>query len=72
MKLQHSVASLSLLAMSVLAYSSENTSDVQMVHLAFHGGPASYRMAMPANGHIFKTGSFLRRRPGLQSCVTNR
>lgn len=29
--------------------------DVQTVHLTFHGGPAQYSMAFPADGQIYPT-----------------
>jgi hypothetical protein len=29
--------------------------DVQTVHLTFHGGPAQYDMAFPADGNIYPT-----------------
>ncbi|KAI1134259.1 hypothetical protein F5Y05DRAFT_422827 [Hypoxylon sp. FL0543] len=29
--------------------------DVQVAHLTFHGGPASYQLAVPADGSVVKT-----------------
>lgn len=29
--------------------------DVQTVHLIFHGGPAQYEMAFPADGNLYPT-----------------
>jgi len=30
--------------------------DAQIVHLVFHGGPASYNMTIPADGQVYPTG----------------
>jgi hypothetical protein len=48
--------------------------DVQTVHLTFHGGPAQYDMAFPADGNVYPTSespfSVLSSLPFI-SCITN-
>ncbi|WYZ42477.1 hypothetical protein EsH8_VI_000176 [Colletotrichum jinshuiense] len=43
------------LAPSSLAHPLEERDEVQTVHLTFHGGPASYDLAIPANGQVYPT-----------------
>jgi hypothetical protein len=45
---------LGLLA-SASAIPLEERDDVQTVHLTFHGGPAEYSMAIPADGTVYPT-----------------
>lgn len=33
----------------------EERDDVQIVHLNFHGGPANYTLAIPADGSVHET-----------------
>jgi hypothetical protein len=43
------------LTATTLAHPLESRDNVQTVHLTFHGGPASYQLAIPANGQKFST-----------------
>jgi hypothetical protein len=47
-------SALGLLA-SVSAVPIEERDDAQTVHLTFHGGPATYSMAFPADGTVYPT-----------------
>ncbi|KAK4153251.1 hypothetical protein C8A00DRAFT_43814 [Chaetomidium leptoderma] len=47
-------SALSLLA-SASAIPMEQRDDVQTVHLTFHGGPAEYSLAIPADGSVHAT-----------------
>lgn len=49
-------ATLALLGLAAASPLQER--DVQTVHLTFHGGPASYSMAFPADGKVYKTSMF--------------
>lgn len=49
-----SLVTLSLLA-GAMALPSKDTRDVQTAHLTFHGGPASYELAVPADGTEIQT-----------------
>ncbi|KAL2016604.1 hypothetical protein VTK56DRAFT_3261 [Thermocarpiscus australiensis] len=48
-------SALGLLAASVSAMPLDERDDVQTVHLTFHGGPAQYTMAFPADGNVYPT-----------------
>lgn len=48
------LVTLSLLA-GAMARPSKDTRDVQTAHLTFHGGPASYELAVPADGTEIQT-----------------
>jgi hypothetical protein len=51
-----SLVTLSLLAgAGAMARPSKDTRDVQTAHLTFHGGPASYELAVPADGTEIQT-----------------
>lgn len=49
----------SLLSLGLVATSGaqalEPRADVQTVHLTFHGGPAQYSLAIPADGQVYQT-----------------
>ncbi|KAK7754541.1 hypothetical protein SLS62_003562 [Diatrype stigma] len=46
----------SVLAMAATAFSSPiEDPQVQVAHLTFHGGPASYELAVPADGTVVQT-----------------
>lgn len=52
MKFLHS----SVLAMAATAFSNPiEDRQVQVAHLTFHGGPASYELAVPADGTVVQT-----------------
>lgn len=52
MKFLHS----SVLAMAATVFSSPiEDRQVQVAHLTFHGGPASYELAVPADGTVVQT-----------------
>lgn len=45
-----------ILAMATVALSSPlEEREVQVAHLTFHGGPASYELAVPADGTVVQT-----------------
>ncbi|OLN96244.1 hypothetical protein CCHL11_04459 [Colletotrichum chlorophyti] len=48
------LATLSL-ALPSLSHPLEERDGVQTVHLTFHGGPASYELAIPADGQVYQT-----------------
>ena len=52
-------AALSVLGLVVATPAPLQERDVQTVHLTFHGGPASYSMAFPADGKVYQTSMFL-------------
>jgi hypothetical protein len=56
MKFTSIAAGLGLVVAAVAAPVEER--DVQTVHLTFHGGPASYDIALPADGNIYPTSMF--------------
>lgn len=43
------------LVLPALGHPLEERDDVQTVHLTFHGGPASYDLAIPADGNTYPT-----------------
>ena len=51
-------AALSVLGLVVATPAPLQERDVQTVHLTFHGGPASYSMAFPADGKVYQTSMF--------------
>lgn len=56
MKFSASILGLSLASVTLAVPAHlESRDDVQTVHLTFHGGPASYELAIPANGEVFQT-----------------
>ena len=47
---------LSLAAAAVASpFDLESRQSVQVAHLTFHGGPASYELAVPADGSVIQT-----------------
>jgi len=48
-----------ILAAGLVSASPLSERDVQTVHLTFHGGPASYTMAFPADGKVYQTSKSL-------------
>ncbi|KAK4120525.1 hypothetical protein N657DRAFT_649024 [Parathielavia appendiculata] len=59
MKYLTTLASALGLMASVSAVPIEERDDVQTVHLTFHGGPAQYTMAIPADGTVYPTNNDL-------------
>ena len=52
----NSLLSLTLAASAVASpFDLESRQDVQVAHLTFHGGPASYDLAVPADGSVVPT-----------------
>ena len=51
-------AALSVLGLVAATPAPLQERDVQTVHLTFHGGPASYSMAFPADGKVYQTSMF--------------
>jgi hypothetical protein len=42
-----------------VAHPLETRDDFQIVHLTFHGGPASYDLAIPADNNVYSTSTAL-------------
>jgi hypothetical protein len=66
MKLTQSILGLGLIATSI-AQPVDTRDPFQTVHLTFHGGPAEYSIAIPADGQVYPTSEFSR---SVELCVT--
>lgn len=62
MQITTALTTLGLAAGAALAqpYSQVSRRDgIQVAHLTFHGGPASYSLIIPSDGQVFYTSAFL-------------